>query len=80
MKKFWVSCVIVRGDFWHKEGYYVIEKCYIDENYEYHHTEFICKRGNNVWLGSPQGIIGNIIHIDEIFDEMCERGLGLEEE
>lgn len=63
-----------RGDFWHKEDYYVTEKCYVDENYEYHHTEFVCERGDEKWLGCPHDIIGNITHIDELYDEMFARG------
>ena len=67
-----------KGEFWHKDGYYVTERCYYFENYKYHHSEFFCERGDEKWFGCPHDIIGNIIHIDGIFDEMCERGLGLE--
>ncbi len=70
-----------KGEFWHDNGYYVTEKCYYVGNYKYHHSEFICKHEYlGEWFGCPHDIIGNIIHIDEISDEMCERGLGLEEE
>ena len=65
-------------EFWHKDGYGVDERWYFTYESVYHHSEFICKRGDDEWFGCPHDIIGNIIHMDAIWDEMCERGLGLE--
>ncbi len=62
-------------EFWHKDGYGVDERwCFTYEGV-YHHSEFICKRGDDEWFGSPHEIIGNVIHLDAIYDEMYERGL-----
>lgn len=66
-------------EFYHKDGYGVDVRWYFTPANKYHHTEFLCKRDEEEWFGDPLDIVGNISHIDEIFDEMCERGLGLEE-
>lgn len=57
-------------EFWHKNGYGVDERWYFTPENKYHHTEFVCNRGDEEWFGCPHDVIGNIIHIDGIFDEM----------
>jgi len=68
-----------KGEFYHKNGFYFNEKCYYTENYKFNHVEYDCHRGDESWFAHPNEIgryeNGDYIHMDEVFDEVCERGL-----
>ena len=68
-----------KGEFYHKDGFYFNENCYYTEGYKFHHVEYPCFRGDESWFAHPNEICnyeqGDYIHMDEVFDELGERGL-----
>ena len=67
-------------EFYHVDGYWVDVKLFFAEGtYVYHHTEYHCQNDKGEkWFGSPEDIVGKLIHVDAISDEWQLRNLGEE--
>lgn len=65
------------SEYYHQDNYGVNTKYFFTEHYKYHHTVYICTSigKDEEWFGQPEDIIGKIVHIDEIYDEVCLRDL-----
>lgn len=65
-------------EFYHVDDYWVNEKWFfVEGSYKYHHTEYHCQNDKgDKWFGSPDEIVGKLIHVDEISDEYQLRNLG----
>lgn len=68
----------MRCEFYHMDNYWVdVKMFFVEGSYKYHHTEYHCQNDKgDKWFGSPDEIVGKIIHVDEIFDEYELRNLG----
>ena len=65
------------SEYYHQDNYGVNIQYFFTEHYKYHHTVYLCKSidEKEEWFGQPEDIIGKIVHINEIYDEGCLRGL-----
>lgn len=62
-------------EFYCTEGYYVNVNNYFTQGMEFHHVEYVCEAGERKWYAHPEDVIGKLLHVDELFDELCLRGL-----
>jgi hypothetical protein len=68
--------LLCKCEYWHKDGYGVDIKYFFDREGKHHHTEYFCTGvDGSMWMEDPETIIGNVIHIDSIGDEVFSRGI-----